>query len=93
MNPVPEGGSPVAFHNDNVLIPAVAENDFKYWLNFRINSEEWKWNFLISVEKFREISIQTLIYAYGNYHVISTIEKERLDHLWYNITAQTESLL
>jgi hypothetical protein len=42
----------------------------------RINSIEWNWDFVISVEKFREISIQTLIYAYSNYHIPSE-EKER----------------
>lgn len=93
MNPVPEGGTPVAFFNPNILIPSIAENEFKNWLNFRISSNTWKWDFLISVEKFREINVQTLIYAYGNYHVFSNIEKERLDHLWWRINATTESLL
>jgi hypothetical protein len=93
MKPVPEGGTPVAFYNEIVLIPAVVDVNFKNWLNFRISSNTYKWDFLISVEKFREISLQTLIYAYGNYHVISDIEKERLDHLWWRINATTESLL
>lgn len=93
MNPVPEGGTPVAFHNEAVLIPNLVQNDFLNWLNFRINSNSWQWDFLISVEKFREINVQTLIYAYGNYHLFSEIEKERLDHLWWRINARTESLL
>jgi hypothetical protein len=92
MNPVPEGGTPVAFQNNNVLIPAVVEFNFKNWLDFRINSEAYTWDFIISVERFREISIQTLVYAYGNYHVLSNIEKERLDHLWWRVNARSESL-
>lgn len=93
MKPVPEGGTPVSFYNESVLIPTVVDVNFKNWLNFRISSNTWKWDFLISVEKFREISMQTLIYAYGNYHIFSDIEKERLDHLWWRINATTENII
>jgi hypothetical protein len=93
MKPMPAGGTPVTYWNENVLVPNVYENDYKEWLNFRINSIEWNWDFVISVEKFREISIQTLIYAYSNYHILSEMEKERLNSMYWRITAKTESLL
>lgn len=93
MKPMPEGGTPTTFWNEKVLIPAVYETDFKDWLDFRINSLAWNWDFIISVEKFREINIQTLIYAYSNYHILSEIEKERLNSMFWRITAKTESLL
>jgi hypothetical protein len=93
MNPVYSGTAPVSFLNKNVLIPNIYENNYKKWLDFRINSIAWNWEFIISVEKFREITIQSLIYAYSNYHVLAEIEKERLDKSWWRIVAKTESLL
>jgi hypothetical protein len=37
MKPMLEGSTPTSYWNENVLIP-VYENDFKQWLDFRINS-------------------------------------------------------
>jgi hypothetical protein len=54
MKPMLEGSTPTSYWNENVLIPAVYENDFKQWLDFRINSIAWRWDFIISVEKFRD---------------------------------------
>jgi hypothetical protein len=92
-NPMNEGGTPVTFWNENVTIPKIVENNYSKWLNFRINSIEWNWEFIISVEKLREITIQSLVYAYKNYHILSEVEKERLDKSWWRITAKTESLV
>jgi hypothetical protein len=92
MDPMPDRGTPVTFWNENVLIPKIKENNYTKWLDFRINSIEWNWEFLISVEKFREITIQSLVYCYSNYHVLSEIEKERLDKSWWRVNAKTESL-
>jgi hypothetical protein len=93
MKPMPEGGSPVTFENKAVLMRENYESKFKKWLDFRINSIEWNWEFVISVEKFREITIQTLVYAYGNYHLLSDLEKTRLDNFYWKIAAKTESLI
>lgn len=92
MKKMPSNGSPVCYQNSNVLIPYVAETHFKEWLKFRLNSVGWEWDFIISVEKFREITMQSLIYAYSNYHVFSDVQKERLNKLWWRVTAKTESL-
>lgn len=88
-----EGGAPVGFWNEKMTIPKLYENDYKDWIDFRINSVAWNWEFVVSVEKFREITIQTLLYAYQNYHVFSQIEKERLNSMYWRITAKTESLI
>lgn len=93
MNPVPEGGAPVTFWNEKMTIPSLYVDEYKDWLDFRIKSVGWNWDFLIPVEKFRTITAQTLVYAYKNYHIFSEIEKERLNRLWLRVTAKTESLL
>jgi len=91
--PMPEGGLPVAYLNENVLIPKLYENDYSDWLRYRINSIGWNWDFLIPVEKLRAIKIQSLFFAYKNYHLFSEIEKERLNLSWWRVTAKSESLL
>jgi hypothetical protein len=93
MKSMPAGGTPVAYWNEAVLIPAVYISDYEDWLSFRINSVGWNWDFVMSVEKFREITIQSLIYAYSNYHIFSEIEKERLNSMFWRITAKSESLI
>ncbi len=93
MKAYQEDGKPVGFWNEKFTIPQLYENDYKDWIDFRIRSMAGTWDFVVSVEKFREITIQTLIYAYQNYHVFSEIEKERLDNMYWRITAKTESLL
>jgi hypothetical protein len=91
--PTLEGSAPFGFWNENMTIPKLHESDYKDWIDFRINSLAWSWEFVVSVEKFREITIQTLVYAYQNYHVFSEIEKERLNSMYWRITAKTESLI
>ncbi|MEN9907126.1 MAG: hypothetical protein RLZZ540_267 [Bacteroidota bacterium] len=93
MLPVPEGGIPNTFWNENMAIPAIHEAEYKDWLNFRIKSVGWNWDFIIPVEKMREITVRTLVYAYKNYHIFTDIEKERLNRLNLRVTAKTESLL
>lgn len=87
------GGVPVTFENTAVLIPNVAATKFKNWLNFRINSVGWEWQFLISVEKFSEITLQSLILAYDNYHILTDIQKERVNRSWWNVSFKSESLV
>ena len=89
---MPEDGSPVCFDNPNMLIPAIYKNCYTQWLNFRINSVAYTWDFIISVERLRQIKMQSLIFAYNNYHVLTEIEKERLDGFNWRVTAKSESL-
>ena len=92
MKRMPTGGSPVSYENTNVQIPKVVQTRFLKWLNFRINSIGWEWEFTISASKFSEITLQTLIYAYQNYHILTELQKERINKTWWLVTAKTESL-
>lgn len=91
--PTPAGVPPEAFWEPAVTIPEVYDTKYKRWLDFRINSVSWSWDFVVSVEKMKDISVQSIIYAYDNYHILSELEKERLDEFWWRINAKTESLL
>jgi hypothetical protein len=93
MKPMPEEGIPVAFLNQNALIPALYEDEYEEWIRYRLNSIAWSWDFFISVEKLRPIKVQSLLYAYSNYHLFTDIEKERINTMWWRVTAKSESLL
>jgi hypothetical protein len=84
---------PVCYENTNMLIPGIYKNDYKDWLLFLINSKTYQWDFIMSVEKFREITAQSLIYAYNNYHIFTEIEQERINRLYWRISAKTETLI
>jgi hypothetical protein len=92
-NGIIPGGTPVSFDNSSFKIPNLLLFNYLEWLNFRINSIGWEWNFVISVQKFQPIKIQSLIYCYRNYHLFTEMEKERLNDEWWLITAKSESLL
>ncbi|UOX35332.1 hypothetical protein LXD69_07375 [Flavobacterium sediminilitoris] len=84
---------PVCHELSNMLIPGIYTRNYKDWLFFLINSRTFEWNFIISVEKFRSITAQSLIYAYNNFHVFTELEQERMNHLYWRVTAKTESLI
>lgn len=90
--PMPEGGLPVAYNNAGMLMPAIYDTYYKQWLSFRVKSVSYQWAFIISAEKLKEISTQSLAYAYGNYHVFTELEKERVSLLNYAVVAKSESL-
>lgn len=90
-NPMGDG-LPTCFWNENFTIPNLMSNNFIEWLNFRINSVKFEWESIVSVEKMREISINSLVYAYSNYHLLNELEKERIDILWWRVSFKTEVL-
>ncbi|MBU7569320.1 MAG: hypothetical protein KAF41_01590 [Flavobacterium sp.] len=92
FNSVLPGDPPVCFDNTNMLVPSLYYNGYSSWIDFLIKSIGYQWDFVISVEKFKEIQIQSLIYAYSNYHIFSEIEKERINQLYWRGTAKSESL-
>lgn len=87
---VPVAGSPVSFDNLNLSITKIYENYYSKWLNFRVNSIAYQWDFIISVEKFREIQMQSLVYAFKNYHILTEVEKERITQTHWRVSAKSE---
>lgn len=90
------GESPLCFDNPNMLIPALYANHYINWIYFLINSTEYEWEFIIAVEKYKDYTIRSLIYAYDNFHLFTEIEKERIviaTNHYYQITARSESLV
>lgn len=86
-----EGGKPVCNENTGMLLPAVYQNNYKRWLDFRISSVKFTWQFLAASEKVRELTTKKPVYAYGNYHIITEMEKTQ-DRQYYDIVLKSESL-
>ena len=91
-DPIIEGASPVAHEEPDALIPKVYENCFSDWLYFRTNSVGYEWDFVESVERFAGVSVNTMIYAFSNFHLFTEMERERVDPLFWRVTAKSESL-
>lgn len=81
-----------SYQNSKLLIPYVYEVDYKAFLDFCLKSVTYQWDNIISVERMREITAQSILYAYSNYHVLVDLEKERVGELWWKVSFKTESL-
>jgi hypothetical protein len=85
----------VCYDNLNMLLPAIYPVNYKNWLDFLLTSVQRDWEFIIAVEKWNNLSIRSLIYAYANFHLFSEIERERIviasNHYW-KISAKSETL-
>lgn len=86
-----EDDLPVCYDNLNMTIPKLYAANYAKWLNFRLNSIAYEWEFIIPVEKFRDIQIQSLIYAFNNYHILKELEKERITRSHWRVTVKSES--
>ncbi len=86
---------PVCFLNHLMLIPAIYTNFYIEIINFFINSLTTEWEFIIAVEKFRNVNVKSLVYCYRNFHIFSNLERERLligTNQYWIIKAKIESL-
>jgi hypothetical protein len=89
------GEPTICYENINMLLPAIYQVNYKAWLDFLLTSVQRDWEFIISVEKWNNLTIRALIYAYSNFHLFSERERERIiiagNHYW-RITAKSETL-
>jgi hypothetical protein len=66
-------GSNLAQSNNDYLLPVVHETDFKEWFDFQINSEEIHDAFICDASKLLEFTPQSIVWMYGKYHIVKTI--------------------
>lgn len=91
---MPEDGLPVLFDNSSMLIPQIRDEQYDEYLTFLINSISHSWEFIISAEKFKNIFINTSVYAYKNFHIFSDREMELImirNVPYWKVSAKTES--
>lgn len=77
---------------DDYLIPAIHLSYWKRWFEFRIKSGYFLWNFKSWVERIKDLKAKTKIYAFGNTHLIKTINKTQIKEDLYDIELETETI-
>lgn len=83
---------PSCYENINYKIENRYFLRYKDWLDFLLYSITYKWDFIVNSEQFKEILKSNLIYGFKNYHVLAELEREKLNYMYWRITATTEKL-
>ena len=75
----------------NLLIPAVYENDYKEWIDFRINAEGVEWTFICGPELAASLKKNSRIYAYKRLYIAERISKKSRGLVPWEITFEGDS--
>ena len=74
-----------------LLIPAVYENDYQVWIDFRINSEGVEWTFICDPNLAAALKKNSRIYAYGRNYIAERISKKSRGMFAWEITFEGDS--
>ncbi|WP_395058230.1 hypothetical protein [Flavobacterium sp.] len=85
-------GNNVSKINTNYLLPIVHENNWRKWMNLRINSQAFSWSFKSFNEDIFLLKTKVKLFCYDNYHVVKTINKTEIKPDLFEITIETETL-
>lgn len=61
----------------DLLIPAIYESEFQEWLDFLINTIEYRWEFNSSLEGIRDLTLKSTPFAYGKRFVVKKITRSK----------------
>lgn len=78
--------------NDAYLLPVIHLGYWKKWFDFRIKAIGYAWAFKAFEVNILNLKSKVKIYAYGNTHIIKTIQRTEIATELYNIEIETESL-
>ena len=76
----------------NLLIPSVYVNDWKEWLNFRINSEGFEWEFIVDPEMAGKITKDSKISAYKRSFIIKRVSKKNISRQSWEISIECDGM-
>ena len=82
----------IAQDPSDILIPAIYDNHYLEWFNFRIYGKNFKWSFKMYEEQLRDLKIRNKVFAYNNHHIIKSLNKDLLVPGVWLIEIETESL-
>jgi hypothetical protein len=85
-------GKNTALPNDDYLLPNIHPIYWRNWFNFRINSQSFNWTFKSWIENLGDLNVKSFVYAYGNYHLIKTINKTEIKPDLFEIEIETYSI-
>jgi len=91
-NGVNGSGLNLAADPSELLLPNVHASFWKKWFTFRTNSQTYNWKFKMYEEGLRQVISKLKIFAYGQYHIIKTLNKTQISDDLYDVDIETESL-
>lgn len=74
----------------NLLIPAVYRNDWREWIEFRINSEGFEWPLELDAERAGMIEAKTKLYAYGRNFLVRRVSKKNTSQNLWEVTLECD---
>jgi hypothetical protein len=74
------------------LLPVVHLAYWEKWFRFRINSVGYFWAIKAFEKQILGLKVKSKIYAFGNTHIIKSIQRQEILPELYNIEIETESL-
>ena len=72
------GGINVAEDPVNLLIPQIYENDYAEWIDFLLNSMDYKWTFNTNSVEIKDLNTRSTVYAYGLFHCVKKYTHKHL---------------
>lgn len=85
-------GNNLAQPIEEYLLPAVHQQYWQKWFDFRINSHGFTWGFKAWNEQIANVKAKTKIFAYKKFHIIKTINKTEIAPDLYEVEIETEGL-
>lgn len=85
-------GRNIAKSNEDILLPAVHLASWFKWFSFRINAQEYRWNFKAWAEQLIGLKAKGKIFAYGRYHIVKRIQKKEIQPDLYEVEIEHETL-
>jgi hypothetical protein len=73
-------------------LPLVHLKFWEKWFNFRINSDNFIWNFSAFGEELLNLEAKKKIFAYNKTHIIKTINRTEVKPDYFEVDIETESL-
>ena len=72
------GGKNLAIDPTNLLMPKVYENDYADWIDFLLNTMNYRWTFNTNSVEISPLNVRSTIYAYGLFHCVKKYTHKHL---------------
>jgi hypothetical protein len=74
----------------NLLVPALHEAYYKNWWAARIDTSAFTWSFHAPYEEILELTPKCVVHAYGNLHLVKSLQKTEVSPDLFEVEIETE---
>ena len=85
-------GKNISGTNEEYLIPAIHLTNWLKWFRLRINSQSFTISFKSWAEKIKDLTSKSKLHAYGQIHIVKTINKTEVKPGLFQVDIETETL-